>query len=778
MKKKIEVILLGEGQVGKTQIINQLKSKIFDDKYIKTYTPKETKMDFKIVVNDNKKTLNLDIYDLPGTKQFRSINNTFLKTSKIVLLIYDITNIDSCIELYSWNELLLDNKNDLLKCLIANKNDLNDKREISKEEGEKFAENIGALFYETNAKTYEKIYDTFNNIVNEYYEQFIEGAEEENEDYLDKENIKKNKIKIKEERKKDRCMSRCDSNVLKYMDIEPFLYKIKMKSSNKDIDNNNNQDEKEEDIQEIIKYKNGNVFKGITGVRKRKGIIEFSNGDIFEGKLGEEHNVFITGVLKHENLTVNIYKKEIVNMIYILIINNQEINDDKIKHKQHYRLDNNFVLKIKFQNVNNINVDNNLLEKIDVILFVCEKIDDYDYIKKFESIYNKIIEIKNEKLTFGVLASKECLDVQELNNKIKAFKDLINGFIEQIDEPFNDELEVILKNIKDKHLNFFINEVNVFENGTYIGDLMDDKKNGFGVMLSNNEVIYIGHWENDAMNGKGYFRNCFYDIYQEGEFKNDELINGERGNWGNFIYKGDFYKNDIYEGVYKYFDFLEYTGTLKGKYLYGKMKIKNGIEYEGKFENILADQEDYDILFNKEGEGKIIYSNGDIYEGKWANFRKNGKGKIITEDGKIYECEWKEDKEITNGIIIFENGDIFINVTDLNKDEEEDNIELNFDVENFQIEEKINYIEEYLEKASDLNNIEIYDDDLGLVKYDINEINKIWRIGQNISEYIKDINKIIFFKDFLISSFNQNNNNKFIISKRIETLVQIINYNI
>jgi len=62
------------------------------------------------------------------------------------------------------------------------------------------------------------------------------------------------------------------------------------------------------------------------------------------------------------------------------------------------------------------------------------------------------------------------------------------------------------------------------------------------------------------------------------------------------------------------------------------------------------------------------------------------------------------------------------------------------------------------------------------MKYDINEINKIWRIGQNISEYIKDINKIIFFKDFLISSFNQNDNNKLIISKRIEKLVKIIDY--
>ena len=140
---------------------------------------------------------------------------------------------------------MLDNKNDILKCIIANKNDLNDKRAIPKEEGEKFAENIGALFYETNAKDYEKIYDTFNNIENKYYEQFINGEEEENENYLYKD--KKKEIKLKKARKEDRCMNRCDSRFLDYMDIEPFLYKIKMKSSIKDINQNNNQEEKEEE---------------------------------------------------------------------------------------------------------------------------------------------------------------------------------------------------------------------------------------------------------------------------------------------------------------------------------------------------------------------------------------------------------------------------------------------------------------------------------------------------------------------------------------------------
>jgi len=57
------------------------------------------------------------------------------------------------------------------------------------------------------------------------------------------------------------------------MDIEPFLYKIKMKSIIKDIKEKNNQEEKEEeDTQEIKKYKNGNIFKCIARENKRKGI--------------------------------------------------------------------------------------------------------------------------------------------------------------------------------------------------------------------------------------------------------------------------------------------------------------------------------------------------------------------------------------------------------------------------------------------------------------------------------------------------------------------------
>lgn len=159
----IEVILLGEEKVGKTQIINKLINKEFNENYIKTFSAKKDKTKIKIV-DDIIKSKKLSIYDLPGSKQFRSINNTFLKSSEIILLVYDITNIESFIELYNWNELLTKKEN-ILKCVIGNKNDLIEKREISQEDGKNFANKIGALFFEINAKDYINIYDIFTKIV-------------------------------------------------------------------------------------------------------------------------------------------------------------------------------------------------------------------------------------------------------------------------------------------------------------------------------------------------------------------------------------------------------------------------------------------------------------------------------------------------------------------------------------------------------------------------------------------------------------------------------------
>ena len=43
------------------------------------------------------------------------------------------------------------------------------------------------------------------------------------------------------------------------------------------------------------------------------------------------------------------------------------------------------------------------------------------------------------------------------------------------------------------------------------------------------------------------------------------------------------------------------------------------------------------------GKGRLIYENGELYEGQWTNDLKHGKGVFIHADGTRYEGEWLED---------------------------------------------------------------------------------------------------------------------------------------
>ena len=54
---------------------------------------------------------------------------------------------------------------DLLVCLIGNKIDLEDKRQVSYEDGKKFAEENDMLFFETSAKEGNNIQEIFSESV-------------------------------------------------------------------------------------------------------------------------------------------------------------------------------------------------------------------------------------------------------------------------------------------------------------------------------------------------------------------------------------------------------------------------------------------------------------------------------------------------------------------------------------------------------------------------------------------------------------------------------------
>ena len=117
-------------------------------------------------VNGNK--VKLQIWDTAGQEQFRNINQSYYKGANGILVVYDITNKESFEGLTSWLiEIEKNSSKDVYKLLIGNKNDLEEKRQISYNEGKEFASVNGMQFFETSAKTADKVQEAFEVLTKE-----------------------------------------------------------------------------------------------------------------------------------------------------------------------------------------------------------------------------------------------------------------------------------------------------------------------------------------------------------------------------------------------------------------------------------------------------------------------------------------------------------------------------------------------------------------------------------------------------------------------------------
>ena len=149
--KNIKAILIGNAGVGKTNLINITIGKEFNENQASTLGQTFSKK--KIEVDGN--VYNIDLWDTIGQESLKSINKLFYKNSRIVIFVYDITNLKSFEDLESWisevdTQIGLKN---CIKGIVANKIDLFLKEVVSDEKGEQYAKSIGAKFLQISAKT-------------------------------------------------------------------------------------------------------------------------------------------------------------------------------------------------------------------------------------------------------------------------------------------------------------------------------------------------------------------------------------------------------------------------------------------------------------------------------------------------------------------------------------------------------------------------------------------------------------------------------------------------
>ena len=169
------------------------------------------------------------------------------------------------------------------------------------------------------------------------------------------------------------------------------------------------------------------------------------------------------------------------------------------------------------------------------------------------------------------------------------------------------------------------------ESYTFTGEWENGKPNGYGIKIYSDGTTNRGYFKDGKLHGYGV---CHYSdgTISEGYFV-DDLKEGYGVRIGLLSYRGD-YKNDKFygKGILSFNNELDYVGDIQEDILFhgvGMLEYHNeGAYYVGQLSN-----------GKREGFGKLIYRNGDFYEGEWKDGIFHGEGSFTyPSKGYRFEC--------------------------------------------------------------------------------------------------------------------------------------------
>ncbi|CAD8091335.1 unnamed protein product [Paramecium primaurelia] len=163
-----KLLLIGTSGVGKSCMLMRYVDNNFTNNFYNTIG-----VDFKIksIFLENK-NIKLQIWDTAGQDRFRTITCSYYRGAHGIIIVYDITDRESFDSVKMWmSEIDKYAQEDVIRMLVGNKCDVEDKRAVSYEEGEALAKQLKLQFIETSAKLSTNIEQSFLTIAKNVLEK-------------------------------------------------------------------------------------------------------------------------------------------------------------------------------------------------------------------------------------------------------------------------------------------------------------------------------------------------------------------------------------------------------------------------------------------------------------------------------------------------------------------------------------------------------------------------------------------------------------------------------
>jgi len=143
---QVKIVLIGDSGVGKTTFFRAFTQLNLDEQTYATIG-----VDFwSQVVPINNSKVKVVVWDTAGMERFRDLTKQYYRGTDIIILFYDITNKTSFESLDTWIKSVkkIVPEGDNIFAIVGTKLDFEEKRTVTRQEAEQFAQNNNATYFE------------------------------------------------------------------------------------------------------------------------------------------------------------------------------------------------------------------------------------------------------------------------------------------------------------------------------------------------------------------------------------------------------------------------------------------------------------------------------------------------------------------------------------------------------------------------------------------------------------------------------------------------------